>query len=587
MTSLKFKSPLTLGGLILLTALVGILLPLRALPALEAADDPVFRAMGDELNRSMNQLVLEGMPSPYFLAYLIKEVRGVSVEARFGSLTQSDEFDNRSLCIELRVGSPELDNSNFYPDWQAVWNYQENLVAENDYDALRHQLWLHTDKAYKDALENLARKKAFLQANPPSEILRDFSPVKPYVQIEKPQPAQFDLPQADRFVKDVSAVFDDFQALLDWQVQLNQMVKTNWFLNSEGSQNRIAGGYRMLEVKLTTLAADGERLSAHKSYIYRSDEPLPAAETISAELRKMCSDLSAVQASEPLEEYEGPVLFVDDAAAQFVSHLFVDELSLNREILTDMEWLKEYLPYGRIAKRVQRRVFPDFVTVVDDPGREEWGKTSLAGCQSVDDQGVPSQTITLVKDGWLQSLPMTRAPTRRIAEPNGHARMLPIQMMVPAVTNLIVSSDKPLKEKKLLAKFRSLCKEYGNEYGLMITQLDEPFYTDAFKTIEGGEEKDDMLPRPVLMFKVYANDGRMEPVRGLVFDEVTIRTLRDICALGSEPKVANLSQGSIFDNYRIVTSIVAPSILVEEMEFKAAKNPEPMPYSGNPLFTDK
>ena len=88
----------------------------------------------------------------------------------------------------------------------------------------------------------------------------------------------------------------------------------------------------------------------------------------------------------------------------------------------------------------------------------------------------------------------------------------------------------------------------------------------------------------VVVYKVYAEDGRMEPVRGLEFDEVSVRTLRDIVALGKDQTAYNILQPTIFQDSYYPASIVTPSILVEEMELKGTTVQEPKPIAANPYF---
>ena len=100
------------------------------------------------------------------------------------------------------------------------------------------------------------------------------------------------------------------------------------------------------------------------------------------------------------------------------------------------------------------------------------------------------------------------------------------------------------------------------------------------------QEMDDqpLVTQPVIMYKFYADDGRLEPARGLVFDEVTIRSLRDIYATGRDDMLYNITQTTPFYGMNYPASIVTPSILVEEMEFKADLAKEPLPISSNPMF---
>lgn len=76
----------------------------------------------------------------------------------------------------------------------------------------------------------------------------------------------------------------------------------------------------------------------------------------------------------------------------------------------------------------------------------------------------------------------------------------------------------------------------------------------------------------------------MDPVRGLVFDEVSMRTMRDVGLMGDDPRLTNLRLASLSSMIMIPASIVTPSILVEEMDLKEDSARETLPLSSNPMF---
>ena len=100
-------------------------------------------------------------------------------------------------------------------------------------------------------------------------------------------------------------------------------------------------------------------------------------------------------------------------------------------------------------------------------------------------------------------------------------------------------------------------------------RLDVPEISRQYQRTESFDEPSSaLLTGPVVAYKVYAGDGRMEPVRGITFHEMSIRTLRNIYALGKEPALTNMGQ-SVGPGMYSRTAVVTPDILVEEMEFKA------------------
>jgi predicted Zn-dependent protease len=68
--------------------------------------------------------------------------------------------------------------------------------------------------------------------------------------------------------------------------------------------------------------------------------------------------------------------------------------------------------------------------------------------------------------------------------------------------------------------------------------------------------------------KVYVEDGREELVRGLSIEEMSVRMLRDVVAAGKDYSVNNLlARGNL------PASVVAPSLLFEEIELSKPQSP--------------
>jgi TldD protein len=550
--------------------------------ALPTADDAVFRAMQDEMARSMTDLKIAPMAPPYFLSYRIQDVDEITAEARYGALIEAHRSRDRYFSIDLRTGAPERDNSWFIGGWQDAYRRRETLADENDYASLRHDLWLFTDLAYKGALENLSRKNSYLQTHPPQDVVPDFSAATPFVYTGKPGALRADVPAWEAEVTAASKVMDEFTALQDWKVSYMGRGATVRYLNSEGSRDLRGAATQMLEVTATAQAADGQRLSGSLQFTTRDDDRPPTGEALAAQIRKIAGDLQAMAAAPRLDEYNGPVLFDGFAAAQLVSQLFVTQLTPPRKPIFGEDWMAQNAPDPKLVGRLQRRVLPDFVTIEDDPTREVWQGVRLAGYLPVDDEGVPGRPLTLVEKGRLLTLPMSRTPIAKIRESNGHARLMPNQWIVPAPTSLFVKSSAPRAD--LVKELRSLARDAGNEYGLLVTRMEDPAVSSAYRWNDQGPDQPALITPPLFAYKVYASDGRTEPVRGLVFDEVNIRTLRDIAAMGKETGVYNLTQSFGGMDFRYLLSIVTPSILVEEMELKANQDREPLAVSGNPMF---
>lgn len=564
-----------------LTCVLLVLLAAGAALTADTQDDVLFRAMQDELDRSMSELRIEGMDPPYFLSYRLQDVTSARVEARYGSLVSSDESEGRYLYVECRVGDRSFDNTNFVASWQDLNRQRVGVVEEDDYDALRHSIWLATDEAYKGALETLARKESYIQANPQKEQIPDFSPAEPFVLVGEPVEFAADVAAWEGEVRAAAGILGEFPSLQDWKVLISGAGSNKRYVNSEGSQHLKGAVFTELEVAATAQAEDGQRLTSFLRYGARGDDPLPSGDELAADIREMAEELEALVAAETLEEYAGPVLFTDFAAAQFITQLFAGQLTPVKSPLLAEDWMKDYMPGAKLAGKLNRRVMPEFMTVTDEPTRERWEGQMLAGHKLVDDEGVPAEDITLVEEGRLVGLPTRRGPTKKLTESNGHAITFRNQFSVPTASNLFVESEKTKKD--LVKGLRKLADDFDSEFGLLVTRLDVPEISRGYKWTEsGGDDGGALLTTPAVAYKVYADDGRMEPVRGLAFDELSIRTLRDIYATGKEPRLTNIQNSLGGPGMDYWMAVVTPDILVEEMEFTASSASEPMMVGGRP-----
>ena len=83
-----------------------------------------------------------------------------------------------------------------------------------------------------------------------------------------------------------------------------------------------------------------------------------------------------------------------------------------------------------------------------------------------------------------------------------------------------------------------------------------------------------------MIYRIWAKDGHQELVRGAVFADLDVRSLRnDVVAAGDDAYVGNRTQN-------ILHSIVNPSILFDELEVKRAeRNKSTLPEYPPPSLT--
>lgn len=569
----------------------------RALPALalwpclmaartpEPQDDLVLRAMRDELKRSAG-LRLANLEPPYYVEYGLHDGESLSVTATLGALVSAQRNRFRSPRIQVRVGDYKFDNTNYAYGGGQPGGPEGQMPIDDSYDALRRHFWLASDRAYKSALQALARKRSALQnMNVPDE-LPDFAraaAARTYAAYAK---EPLDEEEWKQTLKDVSAVFAAYPEIVSSSLDLQAVQGVFRFLNSEGAEASVPERIMFLTVKAAALANDGMSLRLSRVFHALSFEHMASRGELRRGALEMAETLRALSRAPAGEPYTGPVLLEGEAAAQLLADLLGRGLAARRRPVSDPGRPIAFAA-GDFEGRIGTRILPEWMDVVDDPTQTEWRGRPLLGHYRVDLEGVPARPVVLVEKGHLKSLLCTRQPVRGQEGSNGRAR-LPGAFGAKQASfgNLFVHATQTVSREELRKKLLSLCALLGRPYGLIVRRLDFPssasaaeFRRLASRISEGGGRP---LSLPVLVYRLYP-DGREELVRGLRFRGFSSRSLRDIVAASEETTVFDfLDNGAPFalmgaGAFVAECSVIAPSVLFEEMQLERADEEIPVP----------
>src|SRR5207244_8629601 len=158
---------LVIAALLPLNATQGRADSVESKPALDAAmvaahaaakGDGLLEALLTELDRSKAQLKMDQVQAPYYVEYGVNEVEDIGAEAAYGALRENQHVHVRVLRVVVRIGDYQQDS--YFGRGQGESSI---LPLDNDPIALRHQIWLATDEAYKSAGQALAEKKAAMK----------------------------------------------------------------------------------------------------------------------------------------------------------------------------------------------------------------------------------------------------------------------------------------------------------------------------------------------------------------------------------------------------------------------------------------
>ena len=551
----------TLSSLLPVLRLVVVLfatLPALAFAMAGDAQDPVMRAMRDELTRSMAQLQLENLEKPYFISYRVQEARSQSVAAQFGSALGRNESRNRFVIVEVRVGSPALDNSNFQPSGFGSGPVGANLSTDDDYDAIRRQLWLATDRAYKQSVELLSKKKAVLQNKTRTEINPDFSAQEPATITDLNPGAPIDLAQAETLARELSAVFREFPAVATSAVRVGATEETTRYVNSEGTSFVRSGFQVSLRATAATQADDGFPLDDHAFIVARSWATLPPKADLLASVRDVGRRVTAQRTAGLLEQYNGPVLFEGQAAAEIFAQVIAPNFSARPRPVVETSGRGGPRGSGGPAEnpfldKLGARVLPDFFTVTDNPTLPSLNGAPLFGESRVDDEGVPARPVTLVEKGRLKTLLASRAPVRGVPRSTGS-----MQDGTPVPSNLIVTAADGLDAATLKVELLKLLEQRGKDYGVIVRRLANSSLGSGASPGGRGNSR----AEPVLVAVKVFPDGREEPLRNIEVAGIDPPSFKDILVAGREPFINTVPfQG-------VICSFAVPSLLFEDLTLK-------------------
>jgi predicted Zn-dependent protease len=250
-------------------------------------------------------------------------------------------------------------------------------------------------------------------------------------------------------------------------------------------------------------------------------------------------------------------------------------------------------------------VLPASVNLVDDPGAKEFQGKPLIGGYAVDDEGVKAQKVTVVENGNLKQLLMSRRPGQDSDRSNGHGRAGFLNDAKPTMSNLFFTSSETLSPADLKKKFLDACRAEKLQYCLVVREMDNPAlsllrqedFSELLASFGGGAGTGDRLP--LLVYKIYPENGREEIVRGARIIGLNTRALRNVAAIGNDNFVYNYMQSQYagfagtalgaFGSAQqagLPASVVAPSLLFEELEVRGARGePKRLPLLPAPPLT--
>ena len=554
--------------LVLATALLvpaALVTPRAAFCARADQRQTLLDAMSAELRRSRDTLRIDDNLPPYYIGYRLVDAHSVTIEARFGALTQDDARHERKVAVDVRVGDYHFDSSAGDDDdltYIEVAGFRPSRAAPLDDDpaVLRATLWLQTDQKYKEALGTFLRKKARKVMRVEKDI-PSFSRVEPVQNVDPPLRLEADDDAWRGLARGLSSRFRSDPNILDGTVRFNADHQRIYLVTTEGT--RLVREQVIYQVAINAVgrAPDGLQLEQGQTLYGRLPGELPDRAALEKLVDQAIADLAALRTAPVADPYTGPAILEPEATGVFFHEAVGHRLEGERQ--------KDDEEGQTFTGRMGRQILPPFITVRDDPTRRTAGGLSLNGFYGYDDQGVPAEDTVLVKSGVLETFLTSRTPVEGAGRSNGHGRAQGTATPVARMGNLIVEGSEPVTRAELKRRLIEEARKQGKPYGLIIRDITG----GSTNTSNYGYQAFKGTPR--MVYRVDATTGAETLVRGVEMVGTPLTAVGKIIATSDEVGVFNGYCGA--ESGYVPVSTVAPATLFAEIELQRTQREKEKP----------
>lgn len=515
--------------------------------------DQILKHMHDELIRNFENLQDEDKP-PFYLSYEIVEEHATSVSGSYGEVTRDVDVSDRNLSIDLRVGTPQLDNTHVDRTPQRV-NF--GSIAVDAEQPLKVALWNATNASYRSALSQFSRVESEVQTTVAEEDQTgDFAAMpKEQNSLETPKQLHSVGENFHERVKRYGLPFKYEDHIQSNSVSISGAIETRWYVNSEGTKIATSEGYYRISISATTKANDGMELRRYISYEALSPEGFPDNDQVMTDVRALIEELAALRDAPIVDPYTGPAILSGRAAGVFFHEILGHRLEGHRQ--------KSASDGQTFKAKLGELILPKNFTMYFDPTIREYRGLTLWGFYDYDNQGVRAQRVTVIENGVLTGFLMSRQPMEGFLESNGHGRRSSASGYgsVSRQSNLILEVENPVSADELKEMLLQRVQEQGREFGLYFDDIQGGF------ALTGRAMPNAFNVQPLVVFKLYA-DGHQEYVRGVNLIGTPLTTMSRIEAGASDYDTFNGFCGA--ESGDVPVSAVSPSILISQIEVQKA-----------------
>lgn len=538
-----------------------------------AQQDVLFQAMEDSLNRSMQELSDQASIAPYFIAYTLHEDEQLQMNSKMGGVFSTRYSSTNSLEVSLRVGSYELDNTNFLTTRFGPPSVQSLTASiaphEFDYEQLRLKLWLLTDGAYKQAVEAYGEKTTALNNNSIDYGVPDFTQRDPVVYRDDRVHGELNKKAMTQRLNEISQVLLEYPELFSTNTFVNVDIHQDYYMDTEGTSFTRVDDIAETTIRMNTRAENGAELSDVVTDIVRTADQFENLDTLKAKVRSVAETLTAMRTAPEMENYNGPVLFVGQAATEVIARILGSAVTAEKNPVrksgTNISVASS--PRNPFQARIGARVLPRDFLVYNDSTIRGYEGHSLHGYIPIDAEGVLSTRTTIIERGMLRGLLTSRQPVKGIPQSTGNK----LAGNGPVPTNLIVETTRGLSDEELMEEFQLLVGDRQLEFGMLVKRI-------AVGTGSAGNRPRSLSVKEA--YRVY-EDGEHELVQPSRVEQFMLGNFKDIIAASEKfnvkTRMGRYSVGPRNQPATNIMTVVTPDLLFEEITMNTSQPVKPKP----------
>ena len=520
----------------------------------QANDELIFKAMHDEMQRNATQLELPEKPRPFFLSYTYGHYRNFEVTGVLGSVVRSFASPETSAgAVQLLLGNYSHTSDGSYSNPLI----HQKMPSTADYDAIRRNYWLASDKMYKYALQLEMQKESVRKASPLSSEEKDLPDLERVASVRKivERNGKFDINQTEleKIACELSALFKEYKKIENSVVMISGFSSDIYKQTSEDVVLKQPNSLVSLVVQGNVMTDDGTIIQDVFSLQVDTPASLPSIDELKKEVRAFADNLMSLREAQPIDEYySGPVLLEDGAC----SSMFISNLLYKGGLLAFRKPIGNNASYG-LGERLGDKIIDSRITVTNCTDMKEYKGMPLWGAYEIDAEGVvPKAQTVLIEKGMLKGLLNGCIPSPYAPHSTGSSRFLlaPANYAYTTAPGVVhIQADKTTKQGKMKKALLKAARKEGLKHAYIVRKVAE---------------------NASLVYQTDVETGREILVRNVSISPIGLDKMEDMAEISSEEHAFNyVWNGQVFSSFIGPRSVLLKNIKITKGNSQAEKKP--------------